>query len=140
MQKKKVKDYAKPKAAFDEVMAAYRAFSEVTIGTGMPLVIEEKNMVNKRALSNPSPTSPNPAKPSSIEFRCEVDLAVKSKLKGATLARFRAAYVLYDSDDSIEREMYAHKILGNRRHSIEQRIGAEFMRRKLDKGYFHVVR
>lgn len=131
MQKKKVKrEYAKPKKAFDSVMAYYRTTLVTTI-----------RAVN---IDAPAAGSVNPAKPTPQEFRYDVDMAIKAKLKGTTLSQFRQAYVWYDSEDAIEREVHAQAVLGSRRHSIEQRLGAEFIRRKLypvhGRGYFHVVR
>lgn len=128
--KKAKRNYAKAKKAFDAVMAAYRNFSVVSI-----------KAVNLGANSQ---GVANPAKPTPIEFRCDVDKAVKLRLKGATVAQFRETYAEYDSEDSIEMEMHAQRVLGDRRHSIEQRLGAEFLRRGIypigGKGYFHVIR
>jgi hypothetical protein len=90
-------------------------------------------------------TSVNPAKPSTLEFKCDVYLAIQAACpKNVSLVDFCIAYLLFDSDDEIERNVYALKILGPRCHSVEQRVGAEFVRRKIfpvqGKGYFYAPR
>lgn len=90
-------------------------------------------------------SSPNPAKPSVVDFRADVMKVVNAKLpKDVTLSKFLAAYVLYDSEDAIEREVHAQKHLGDRRHSVEQRLGEEFIKRGIypvqGRGYFYALR
>lgn len=88
-------------------------------------------------------SSPNPVKPTIVDFRADVMKAVVARLpKDISLARFNAAYVEYDSDDYIEREMHAQKVLGDRRHSAEQRCGDEFCKRGIHPcgKYFTAVR
>lgn len=83
--------------------------------------------------------APNPARPSVVDFRADVMKAVTARLpKDVHLSGFLAAYVLYDSEDAIEREVHAQKILGDRRHSVEQRVGEEFVKRAIypTAGYF----
>lgn len=128
-QPKKSKPYGKNKRSFDAVMAAYRNFSVVSI-SAVPIGGGARGVTS-------------PKKPTPVEFRCDVDRAIKLRLKGATIEQFREAYIEYDSEDSIEMEMHAQSVLGNQRHSIEQRLGAEFVHRgiyPIRKGYFHVVR
>lgn len=87
----------------------------------------------------------NPAKPTPVEFWADVFLAIRAACPAdIDMQKFHLAYTLYDSEDAIEREKHAHKILGDRRHSVEQRVGAEFIRRKIHPvqgtGYFYAPR
>jgi hypothetical protein len=91
--------------------------------------------------------SKNPAKPNLVEFWSDVFLAVKATCpKDVSLVKFFLAYVLGDADvdDEIERGKHAFKTLGNRMHSVEQRVGAEFLRRGISpvqgRGYFYAPR
>lgn len=127
--KKEKRQYAKAKKAFDSVMSAYRNLMVITVSA-----------VN---VNGGSKGSTNPAKPTPTDFRCDVERAVKLRLKGATEAQFLKAYIEFDSEDSIEQEVHAQKVIGSKRHSIEQRLGAEFLRRKLypiQNGYFRSIR
>lgn len=95
--------------------------------------------------SGGKPAAANPAKPTMVDFRCDVFRAIQTACpKDVSLVSFHLAYTLYDSDDEIDRELHAQKLLHDRRHSVEQRIGAEFLRRKLfpvqGKGYFYAPR
>jgi hypothetical protein len=134
MQKKKKqpREYRKNKKAFDSVLSYFRKFMVSTIGASKPM-------------GGGGKTSPNPTKPSVIDYRADVMKAVSAKLpKDVPLSKFLAAYVLYDSEDSIERELHAQKVIGDRRHSVEQRLGEEFIRRGIfpvqGKGYFYTLR
>jgi hypothetical protein len=76
-----------------------------------------------------------------VDFWADVFLAIKVAVpKDIDLVKFHIAYTLYDSDDAIDRELWAQKTLHDRRHSVEQRLGAEFIRRGIHpvmgKGYF----
>ncbi len=128
-QKKKNPPYAKRKRAFDDVMQAYRD-SQIA-----PLSAIQYN--------DGSGGTRYAAKPTLTDFKCDVERVIKKCVKH--LAFFRAAYVLYDSEDPIEREIHADKIIGEGRHNLEQGMGAEFIKRKLHPtkgkgGYFHAVR
>ena len=127
--KRKAPQFAKRKAAFDAVMAAYRDCQGTTLGAVK--------------YSDGSGGSRNPAKPTMTDFKCDVDRVLKKCVKQPV--RFRLAYVEFDSDDPIEREVYAEKVMGPTRHNLEQGIGAEFIRRHISptrgkKGYFTSVR
>lgn len=87
----------------------------------------------------------NPMKPTTVDFWADVCRAIKSACpRDVSFKKFHMAYTLYDSTEVIDVEKHAHKILGDRRHSVEQRVGAEFVRRKIwpvqGKGYFHAIR
>ena len=129
--------YRKNKAAFDGVMNHLRRIGKPTLG--------HVGAVNLQAQSGGKPAAKNPAKPSMVDFWADVFLAIKKAVpRDIDLVQFHIAYSLYDSDDAIDRELWAQKTLGNRRHSVEQRLGAEFMRRGIHpvmgKGYFYAPR
>lgn len=91
------------------------------------------------------PAAKNPAKPSMVEFRADVFLAIGAACpKDIDMVKFHLAYTLYDSEDALDRELHAQKILHDRRHSVEQRLGAEFIRRGIfpvqGRGYFYAPR
>jgi hypothetical protein len=137
LKSKKPKEFAKNKRAFDGVMRHVRLL-------GRPW-LSPSHAVNPESVG--SGGSRNPAKPNSVEFWSDVFLAVKATCpKDITLVRFFLAYVLGDADvdDDIARELHAQKSLGDRRHSVEQRVGAEFLRRKIfpvqGRGYFYAPR
>jgi hypothetical protein len=74
----------------------------------------------------------NPAKPTTVDFWADVFLAIRQSIpRDVNLVDFHIAYTLYDSDDAIDRELWADKKLGGRRHSVEQRVGEEFVNRKI---------
>jgi hypothetical protein len=134
MPQKKPRNYAANKKAFDEVMQYYRDTHDVGLGA---MSYEHVGMGG----------TPNRAKPTPTDFRSDVELVIYPLLakKRIPFYRFIAAYILWDSEDPIENEMHAHKLLGDRRHSIEQRMGEEFRNRDIfpvrgGKGYFHVLR
>jgi hypothetical protein len=61
------------------------------------------------------------------------------------VVRFRASYINYDSESSIDNERYADKVIGSMRHGLEQGIGALFIKNGLfplhgDGGYFTTIR
>jgi hypothetical protein len=65
-----------------------------------------------------------------VEWFATVCIAITASLpKDISYGRFAAVYFSDYSDDYIECEKYAQKVLGDRRHSAEQRVGAEFIRR-----------
>lgn len=88
--------------------------------------------------------SRNPAKPTLTDFKCDVELIIAKCVKIGRLNFFKA-YVWFDSEDAIEREIHADKTIGEGRHSLEQGVGALFIKRRLHPtkgkgGYFHTVR
>jgi hypothetical protein len=120
---KKTTAYAQNKKAFDVIMLHLRRMDSPQLGH---LSAMDFSKVGG------SPTARNPVAPNVVEFRCDVMLAIRAAMpKGVSLKNFFLAYLLYDSDDEIERNVYAQKILGGRVHSVEQRVGAEFVRRAI---------
>lgn len=84
------------------------------------------------------------AKPTLTDFKCDVERVIKKCVKTGKI-NFLKAYVWFDSDDSIEREIHADHVIGAGRHNLEQGMGAEFLKRKIHPtkgkgGYFHVIR
>jgi hypothetical protein len=119
---KKVKNYRRNKMAFDKVIERVREIMD------RQLVAMDVD---------------NPGRPTPIDFRVDVKRAIEAKIpKDIDLLGFDDAYLSFDSEDYIEREVHAHAILGDRRHSVEQRIGEEFLRRKLypTRVYFEYTR
>jgi hypothetical protein len=136
-QKKQVPEYAKNKKAFDSVMGYLRRMGQPQLG---PV-----GAVNPERAGSGNASAKNPAKPSMVDFRCDVFMAIKAAMpRGVNLVDFHIAYTLFDSDDEIERNVHAEKVLHGRCHSVEQRLGAEFIRRKLfpvqGRGYFYSPR
>jgi len=133
----KPEGFAKNKAAFDSVMNQLRRMGRPTLG--------HVGAVNIQAQSGGKPAAKNPAKPSMVDFWADVFLAIKVAVpKDIDLVKFHIAYTLYSSDNPIDQELWAQKILHDRRHSVEQRLGAEFIRRGIHpvmgKGYFYAPR
>ena len=130
--KKKSPPYAKRKRAFDEVLAAYRDSQVAPLSA---IQYGEKGAATRYA-----------AKPTLTDFKCDVDRVIAKCVKDyARLALFVLAYVCYDSEDAIEREVYADHVMGEGRHNLEQGIGAEFIKRKIyptkgKGGYFTAIR
>ncbi|PWT76409.1 MAG: hypothetical protein C5B59_06705 [Bacteroidetes bacterium] len=95
-------------------------------------------------IAQSSKGSPNPARPTPLDFRCDVEKVIKKIIPAAFLARFFKAYIFLEAADSIEQEKWADKVLGGIRHSFEQRMGEQFIERKLHpvqgRGYFHCIR
>ena len=131
------KGHAENKRSFDGVMNHIRLL-------GRPW-LSPCHAVNPESVG--SGGSRNPAKPTPVEFWADVFLAIRATCpKDISYVNFFLAYVLGDADqeDDIARELHAQKILGDRRHSVEQRVGAEFLRRKIfpvqGRGYFYAPR
>ena len=103
-------DFGKNKRSFDQVMAVYRA-SQFT-------GIQATDYRHKSA------TTPNRATPTSVEFRIDCDICIRKKVPAGRMARFKAAYCYYDSENPIESEIVAEKVMGLKRHRIEQRLAA----------------
>lgn len=117
---KKTTAYRENKKAFDVTILHLRRMDTPHLGQLGAMDFRKVGSASAR----------NPIAPSPVEFRCDVILAIRAAMpKGVSLKNFILAYLLYDSDDEIERNVYAQKILGGRVHSVEQRIGAEFIRR-----------
>lgn len=133
-QKAKV-NHSGNKRAFDAVISQMRRI-------GRPW-LSPSHAVNPERVG--SGGSRNPAKPTTVEFWADVFLAIKASCpRDVSMVKFHLAYTLYDSEDVIDNEKHAHRILGDRRHSVEQRVGAEFIKRKIypvmGKGYFWAPR
>lgn len=117
------------KEAFDATMAAYRSAQSTGIGAA--------------GIAGGGAATKNPAKPNLSEFKADVEKIVESVvLDYASLLYFYSAYIRYDSEDAIEREMFADRLLGEGRHAIEQRLGALFISRGLysTQKYFTAIR
>jgi hypothetical protein len=130
-KKRKVPKYGVNKKAFDTVMKAYR--ETMVIGTVGAI----------RYGASKGSSLPNKAKPTPLDFRCDVDRVItKCNKTPLALFNFNNSYVWYDSDDTIDIEIHAQKLLGNMRHGLEQGMGAEFVKRKLfpTAKYFKSVR
>lgn len=96
--------------------------------------------------------SPNPAKPTPLEFRCDVEKCIRSVVPSRFHKRFQDAYVFipievllrakYPEIDSlyILEQKWADFVLGSARHSFEQRLGDMFIKKGLHPvqghGYF----
>ena len=130
-QKKKPKNYAGNKRAFDSVFAHYRALA----------TSQSISAVNMAAASG---GSRNPAKPTPLDFRCDVDKAIDIVVPKNRRVRFRLTYIVPWAETDLEQEIFADKMLGGIRHSFEQRLGELFTKRGLypvqKKGYFYSVR
>lgn len=130
-QKPKKKEFAKNKRAFDAVMSHYRSLLGIGSISAMNMAASAKG-------------SPNPTRPTPLDFRCDVDKAIKKIVAARHRARFIAVYILTEGETDIEQEMLADKIIGGARHSFEQRLGEQFVQRKIfpvqGRGYFHTIR
>lgn len=89
--------------------------------------------------------TPNVARPTMADLRCDVDLIIKTVVPKEWQLPFWQAYVYYDADDPIDIEVHADKVykkFGANRHQIEQRLGQVFIRKGLfpTKRYFTVIR
>lgn len=86
--------------------------------------------VNPETAGNKGASYKNPVKPLPLDFWADVLLAMRAAMpRGVTWVKFFLAYLVYDSDSETERNVHAHRVLGGRCHSVEQRMGAEFVRR-----------
>jgi phytoene/squalene synthetase len=68
-----------------------------------------------------------------LDFKCDVDKAVKVVVPAAKRRRFYTVYALSWTDDEIEQGMLADRVLGGVRNSWEQRLGELFVRLGLYK-------
>jgi hypothetical protein len=130
-QKKKPKNFARNKRAFDKTFALYRALSITT-------ALSAQDMSATRGATR------NPAKPTPLDFRCDIDNVVKLIVPKKWLIKFYATYTTSVSESEIEQGIFEDKMLGGLRHSFEQRIGDMLCRKKIyqehGNGYFHSVR
>jgi hypothetical protein len=60
------------------------------------------------------------------DFRCDVEIVLDGIVPSKNRNRFNVTYASW-TDNSIEMEMLADKMLGGQRHSWEQRAGAKFI-------------
>ena len=135
----KPEGFRKNKFAFDSVMGYLRRMDRPY---SQPLIAVN---AERRLGGGSSATERNPAKPTLLDFWCDVFRAIKVSIpKDIDMVKFHIAYTLFDSEDYIECELHAQEILHDRRHSVEQRLGAEFIRRKIfpvqGRGYFYAPR
>ena len=86
--------------------------------------------VNPEASRSKGSNYRNPLKPMALEFYCDAVLAIRAVLpKAVSWAKFELTYLWFDSESETERNTHAYKALGGKCHSVEQRVGAEFLRR-----------
>jgi hypothetical protein len=125
--------HAERKKAFDDVLESYRQAHD-TGGMGAIVIGDGGKGVS------------NPVRPSLTDFRCDCENIFGRCLKGPDAWKnFYLAYVVYDSEDVIDMEMHAQKILGDGRHGLEQGMGALFIKHGIyplhgKGGYFHCIR
>lgn len=129
-RKKKVKNYSRSKKAFDSVFSHYRSLSTTT---SIPAV-------NPASEGKPSR---NPTKPTPLDFKVDVDRVVNIVVPLKNRIRFYVTYAAW-TNDQIEIERLADKMFGGIRHSWEQRLGDQFIKRGVfpvqNRGYFYSVR
>jgi hypothetical protein len=130
-KKKKPRNYARNKRAFDRTFEMYRALSVTTA-------------LSARDMSAARGATRNPAKPTALDFRADVDNVVKVVVPKKWLIRFYATYTVSVSESPIEQGVFEGKMLGGLRHSFEQRIGEMLFRKKIyqeqGSSYFNSVR
>ena|ERR1035441_267145 len=132
--KKKPPQFSKRKRAFDAVLAAYRDAKDTNGGVGSIVLSAGGKGVT------------NPVRPSLTDFRCDCDKVFNHCLRTKIdRLRFTLAYLKFDSESSIEREMFADKVYGAGRHGLEQGIGARLLAKGVyplygKGGYFTSIR
>ena len=130
--RKQKPQFAARKKAFDEVMVAYRQSKDTGLGAS--------------TISGAGKGSSNPVRPSLTDFRCDCEKIFNKVVTTQDMVvRFRASYINYDSESSIDNERYADKVIGSMRHGLEQGIGALFIKNGLfplhgKGGYFTTIR
>jgi len=130
--RKQKPQFAARKRAFDDVMAMYRQAQDNGLGTAN--------------ISGEGKGSSNPVRPSLTDFRCDVERVINHCVTAQeAVVRFRAAYINYDSENQIDIERYADKVIGTGRHGLEQGVGTLFIRNGIyplhgKGGYFHCIR
>ena len=117
-KKKKPPNYGKRKKAFDRCISEYRN----SVNTGLGCIPLD---------SGGAATERNNAKPNHLDFRADVQKVVKVVIKEDDLRVWFWTTYRWDSPDSIERELFAQKMLGDRRHAWEQRIGRILIEREI---------
>lgn len=132
MQEKKKKDFAKNKKAFDVVMSHYRNLN----GLGSIKAVNIAGATGK--------CTPNPARPTPLDFRCDVDRVLRKIVTARYRYKFNAVYIDHEALTPIQQERLADRVIGGARHSFEQRLGEQFVQRKIypvqGRGYFHTIR
>lgn len=135
MQKnqKKPKEFAKQKKAFDSVLNYFRSLS----GLGSISAVNLESAGGRG--------TPNLARPSPIDFRVDCHKVFKKIVPSRAMARFLRVYTVEECRTELIQEMIADKVLGPSRHSYEQRIGAEFIKRHIFPvqgrgGYFTTIK
>ena len=114
MQKKKARNYSRPKRAFDSVFAKYR--------------ISETSLIGSVALGSACGAKfKRKIKPSIIEFRADVINVIKAVIPNADDRLWFMAAYSFDSPNPIDIEVFVGLMLGDRRHSYEQRMGQRFL-------------
>lgn len=130
--RKQKPQFANRKKAFDSVMACYRQAQDTGLGSA-PIDGGGKGVSN-------------PVRPSLTDFRCDVEKIINRVVTAQDLVvRFRACYINFDSENPIDNERYADKVIGSMRHGLEQGIGSLFIKHGLfplhgKGGYFHTIR
>jgi hypothetical protein len=120
------------KKAFDSVMACYRQAQDTGLGTA--------------SIDGGGKGVSNPVRPSLTDFRCDVEKVINKCVTAQDMVvRFRASYINFDSENPIDNERYADKVIGGGRHSIEQGCGNLFIKNGLYPlhgrgGYFNCIR
>jgi hypothetical protein len=128
-RKDKAPEFARRKRAFDSVMAHYRSLNTIRLGA--------------MNYGGGDAGSIYAARPKPIDYKIDCDRVFTHCLKSRSeQERFAKAYVFYDSEVPIDREIRAQSILGDQRHSLEQGVGALFVKRELYPAskYFLVIR
>jgi hypothetical protein len=134
MKKKKPPLHGKRQKAFDLVMDAFRSVKNVQVGV---------SAVN---IGSGGKGTANPCQPSLVDFRADVTLVFRKIFKSESAWRdFQAAYLDFDSEDYIEREMHAQKIYGKGMQNLKEGVGAEFIKRGIfpmhgNGSYFRTIR
>ena len=118
--KKKPRNYSRNKRAFDRVLARYRA----SLTTSVSAV----NIATAGGKPKYKPIHVTP-----LDFKCDVDRAIKVIVPATKRNYFYAVYCLNWTDDEIEQGMLADRVLGGIHHSWEQRLGELFARLGLYK-------
>lgn len=124
-RKKKRQNPGKNKRAFDSVLATYRKMGQANVGC-------------VRIGGEPGAQYKIKTKPSAVEFRADVQKVVHSVIKDHEKRFWFWSAYSYDSINPIDNEKFVQLMLGDRRHSWEQRIGKAFVEMKIfpTRGYF----
>jgi hypothetical protein len=133
MKSRKLKpQFAARKKSFDAVMACYRQAQDTGLGTA--------------SIDGGGKGVSNPVRPSLTDFRCDCENIFNKVVTAQDMVvRFRACYINYDSENLIDNDLYADKVIGSMRHGLEQGIGALFIKNGLyplhgKGGYFTSIR